>query len=316
MKVSPNMQTMTRYEHVVYQNPYLALRIWQIDDSNEGKVAESLQRAEYEWKHQVYDEWHYHEEVELLLIVRGGLIAYCPGERLVLKQGDVAIFGSSEPHTTHIGPENDISHIVFQLNLRQYWDTSTIGTMPHFAEIARPLSALNYIFREQPAVRDQVASLISAVYNEMNGRQIGYELAVSAHIKLILALLLRHDTRRQLHYSDHELTARLRPVLDYIDLHLGEKVSVADLSEMMSMSYTHFVKTFKRAVGMSFSDYIIHKRIKKSEQQLATTNASIQEVAEAVGISNMGHFYSLFRRCNGCSPKQFRAKLREKQGAD
>jgi len=148
----------------------------------------------------------------------------------------------------------------------------------------------------------------------MNDGKLGYELAVSSRIKNILLLLLRNDERLQLNYTDNRLLGRVQPAVDYVERNLGEKLSVADASSLLNMSYTHFIKMFKKAVGMSFTDFVVYKRIKKAEQQLLTSDISIAEVADSVGISNLGHFYEMFRRMNGCSPKQFRDRLREPAG--
>jgi len=299
-----------RYEQVVYQDPFLAMRIWQID-SAESPLPEEQTRYEQAWKSQQYSQWHYHKEVEFLLILEGELTAFCKQERLLLRPGDIAIFGASEPHTTIQTKDGGLSYIVFQIDLRKYWDTSTIKNMQHFSEVIRPLSALNYVYREHAEIRMQTAELIRGIVREMDERQIGYELAVSARIKSMLLLLLRGDTDRLLNYLDNQLLERLRPAFDYVEAQLGEKLSVSEISKRLNMSYTHFVKLFKKAVGMSFTEFVAVSRIKRAERLLLTGHLSIAEVVEAVGIANLGHFYQLFRRYNGCSPKQFKNRLRE-----
>jgi AraC-like DNA-binding protein len=299
-----------RHEQVVYQNPFLAVRIWQIDAAKPA-VKEIQFRTEQAWKQKQYSQWHYHGEVEFLVILKGEMTAFCTEERLVLRKGDIALFGSSEPHTTIQTKDGPLSYIVLQIDLRKYWDLSTLNSMQHFWEVIRPLSALNYVYKDNRDARSQTAALIREIYREMNDKQIGYELAVSSRIKNILLLLLRHDCERFLHYYDNRLLERLQPAIDYVEDHLNEKLSVSEVSGLVNMSYTHFIKTFKKAVGMSFTDFVVYKRIKKAEQMLLTSNDSIAEVAESVGISNLGHFYDMFRRYNDCSPKQFKDRLRE-----
>jgi len=305
----PEMQ----HEQVIYQNPFLAIRIWQIDSQSHAP-REMLQKAEQNWKQKRFQGWHYHEEVEFLLVLQGEITAFCPDDQFVLRAGDIALFGSSEPHTTMQTLEGGASQIVFQIDLRKYWDLSTVSSMQHFSEVIRPLSSLNYIYKENREVREQTAVLIREIYQEMNDGKLGYELAVSSRIKNILLLLLRNDERLQLNYTDNRLLGRVQPAVDYVERNLGEKLSVADASSLLNMSYTHFIKMFKKAVGMSFTDFVVYKRIKKAEQQLLTSDISIAEVADSVGISNLGHFYEMFRRMNGCSPKQFRDRLREPAG--
>lgn len=303
------MHSDMRYEQVVYQNSNLAMRIWQID--SEGSVPKRpVWRDELASAYRENSQWHYHKEVEFLLILTGEMTVFCTENQLMLREGDIAVFGSSEPHYTIHQNENNLSYLVVQIDLRKYWDLSSMSSMTHFSEVMRPLSALNYVYTNHKEVRLQTAAYIREMYKEMNEKQAGYDLAVSSLIKNMLLLLLRYDNRKQLYYNDNYLLERLQPVIDYVEEHLSEKLSVTELSGMMNMSYTYFIKTFKKALGMSFTNFVVYKRIKKAEQQLLTSEVSIAEVAESVGISNLGHFYELFRRYNDCSPKQFKERLR------
>ena len=304
------------YEQVYYQNPFLAIRIWQIDQEAQNRATDEHRiRVEQNWQQSRYSGWHYHEEVEFLLVLNGELTVFCKEERIPLQPGDVVVFGSSEPHTTLQTSNGNLSYIVFQIDLRKYWDPSTLSSMQHFSEVIRPLSSVNYIFREKEDVRLRMGELIREIYAEMNEGKVGYELAVSSAIKSMLLQLLRNDSRQRLHYSNNSLLTRLQPALAYVEERLDERISVADASRLVNMSYTHFIKTFKKGVGMSFTDFVVLKRIKKAEQLLLTNDRlSIAEVAESVGFTNIGHFYEMFRRYNDCSPKQFKQRLQESSG--
>lgn len=298
------------HEQVAYQNPFLAIRVWKID--YESPVAPEIRLStEQDWERKKFSHWHYHEEVEFLLMLEGEMTLFCKEDKLVLSDGDIALIGSSEPHTTIKSRDGRLDYIVLQIDLRKYWDASTLNSMQHFSEVIRPLSSMNYVYRTNAEVRAQTAELIMGIFREMNEKQIGYELAVNSRIKSVLLLLLRHDAAKHLHYHDNTLFERLQPALHYVEDRLSEKISVAEASGKVNMSYTHFVKTFKKAIGMSFSDFVVYKRIKKAEQMLLTSGSSIAEIAESAGISNLGHFYDMFRRYNGCSPKQFKDRLRE-----
>jgi AraC-like DNA-binding protein/mannose-6-phosphate isomerase-like protein (cupin superfamily) len=294
-------------EQVVYQNPFLAMRIWQIDSKRQASEL-ARHQLELDWKHKRFGKWHYHKEVEFLLIIRGELTAFCSEEQLVLRSGDIALFGANEPHVS-MQTDSQLVYYVFQIDLHKYWDQSTLNSMKHFSEVIRPLSTMNYVYRNNQEVREQTAQLIREIYREMNEQEIGYELAVSSLIKNMLLLLLRHDSERKLHYSDNDWLDRMQPVLDYIDTHLNEKLTVEDLSKRINMSYTYFIKMFKKAVGMPFTDFVTYKRIKRAEQQLLTQSFSVSEVAESVGFTNLGHFYDMFRRYNDCTPREFKTRL-------
>jgi AraC-like DNA-binding protein/mannose-6-phosphate isomerase-like protein (cupin superfamily) len=308
------MLAQIHHEQVIYQNPFLSLRIWEIDNRERAPEA-VLRETENDRRRKHFEKWHYHKEVEFLLIFSGEMTVFCPDDTFVLGAGDVAVLGSREPHTT-VQTGAELRYYVLQVDLEHYWDQSTISSMKHFAEVLRPLSALNYVYESDEAVREETARSIRGIYREMNERQIGYELAVSSRIKEMLLLLVRHDKLRHLHYDDNDLLGRMQPALDYIEENLGGKVSVAELSKRLNFSYTYFIKQFKRIIGMSFTDFVTYKRIQKAEQLLLTKDLSIAEVAESVGMNNIGHFYRMFHRYNDCTPKQFKERLKQQIDSD
>jgi len=291
-------ETDAHNELVDYQNHLLRLKIWQI---------QSLDTAVPDFK---INRWHYHKEVEFLLLIEGGLAIQTKHDMRLLQGGDVHLFGSSQLHRTWKELPMPLSYIVLQFDLTQYFDESTMPYLPYFSEARTPLGQLNYIFREQPEVQRQAYNLIMDIYAETQHKPKGYELAISSSVRRLLLLLLRNDTRDMLLGADNAELARLQPALDFVEARLAEKIAIEQACAVLNLSYHYFIKYFKKVMGVSFVDYVNYKRIKKAERLLLTQDISIMEVGESVGIPNMAQFYKLFRRHNQCSPKEFKQRMR------
>ncbi|WP_424768369.1 AraC family transcriptional regulator [Paenibacillus sp. sgz302251] len=277
-------------EKVAYENPLLSLRIFQTMRDFEG-----------------YTNWHYHKQLELLLILEGRLDVYVDEESFHLQSGDVILIGASELHRDRsVGLLN---YIVLQFDLEQFFDQSTIPYMRYFSETQMPLSKANYIFEENSEVKQKAASCIQQILNEASHKETGYELAVSVLIKQILLLLLRNDTQKVLIEQDNFDRVRLKPVLDYVESHLTDRIQVEEVCKIANMSYYYFVKYFKKTIGLSFTEYVNYRKVKWAERILLTKDLSISEVGERIGMPNMAHFYKMFKKYNDCSPKQFQRKM-------
>lgn len=298
MTVAVDTRSEAINEEVVYQNPLLFLKVWEIQGMQPLRTAADV------WN------WHYHKEVEFLAIIEGGLEVQTMSSYRTLGPGEVAVIGASRPHRTWCADDKPVRYIVFQVDLVRHFDQSILPYLHHFSELTSPLESLNYIFEENPDARREACTLISDIYEETYKGRVGYEIAVSAAIKRLLLLLLRGDKRGLLRGTEEAGVARLRPVLDYVDGHLGERIAIDDVRRLLGMSYHHFIKTFKRTMGMPFVDYVNYNRIKKAERLLLTTDMSIMEISFEVGIWNMAQFYKLFKRHNQHSPKQFRQTMR------
>lgn len=283
-------------EEVIYQNPLLFLKIWEIKDQQTSMLE----------KHR----WHYHKEVEFLAIVEGHLGVQNKREYVVLGPGDVMIFGASQPHRTHKPLTEALHYVVFQIDLVKHFDQSTMPYLYCFSELTQPLDELNYIFDVNESANREMYAYIMDIFKESQTRARGYEIAISAIIKRMMLLLLRRDSRNVLNYTEETELNRLRPVLDYINANLNDKLCVEDACQLLNLSYHYFIKYFKKTMGVSFVDYVNYKRIKRSELLLLTSELSIMEVSFEVGISNMAQFYKLFKRHNQCSPREYKLRMR------
>lgn len=290
-------------EEVIYQNPLLFLKIWELH--LEAHHCSPLE------KH----PWHYHKEVEFLAVIEGHLGVQSKHNYVVLGPGDVMVLGASQPHRSHKPLTGVLHYVVFQIDLGKHFDQSTMPYLYCFSEQTEPLEKLNYIFDINESAKRETYAFILEIFIESQTRMRGYEIAISSTIKRLMLLLLRCDSRNILNYTEETELNRLRPVLDYINTHLQDKLCVEDACQLLNLSYHYFIKYFKKTMGVSFLDYINYKRIKRSELLLLTSELSIMDVGYEVGISNMAQFYKLFKRHNRCSPREFKVRMRNESRA-
>ncbi|MBB3069285.1 AraC-like DNA-binding protein [Paenibacillus baekrokdamisoli] len=258
--------------------------------------------------HDYLINWHYHRELELLLINQGSLDVYVDEECFRLNAGDVVIIGAKQLHRDRsLGTPLD--YVILQFDLEDFFDHSTMPYMRYFSETKNPLSRVNYIFQENAAVNKEAAECILAILKEVSFKQNGYEIAVSMIIKKLLLLLIRNDSKKMLAEHDDFDRARLRGVLDFVEEHLTDRIPVEEVCKLANMSYYYFVKFFKKAIGLSFTEYVNYRKIKWAERILLTKDLSVSEVGERIGMPNMAHFYKMFKKYNDCSPKQFQKKM-------
>jgi AraC-like DNA-binding protein len=96
---------------------------------------------------------------------------------------------------------------------------------------------------------------------------------------------------------------------EFIKAHHGEDLSLGTVAQAAHMSTFYFCKQFKKATGLSFTDYLSRVRIEKAKEQLLNPHARVSEVAFEVGFQSLTHFNRVFRKLNGQSPTDYRAHL-------
>ena len=102
---------------------------------------------------------------------------------------------------------------------------------------------------------------------------------------------------------------RLRRVLDHIEAHLGEAMSLSDLAGVACLSPFHFSRCFKRAVGVGPQRYVLRRRVERARDMIRRTDEPLAAIAQLLGFADQSHFTNVFRRETGATPARFRAAL-------
>lgn len=96
---------------------------------------------------------------------------------------------------------------------------------------------------------------------------------------------------------------------EYINAHYTEDISLAAAAQAAHMSTFYFCKQFKKATGLSFTEYLGRVRVEKAKEQLLKPHVRVSEVAYEVGFQSLTHFNRVFRKLNGESPTTYRTHL-------
>ena len=99
---------------------------------------------------------------------------------------------------------------------------------------------------------------------------------------------------------------RLRRVLEFIEAHIGQAISLADLVAAAGTSQFHFSRAFHLATGCSPYRYVVRRRIAYARVLLITGNDSLTEISAACGFSSRRQFGVQFMHAVGMGPKRFR----------
>ena len=101
--------------------------------------------------------------------------------------------------------------------------------------------------------------------------------------------------------------SRFRKVLEYIDSHLDDDLSVDRLSNVAAFSKYHFHRQFSELFGISVYKYVQLNRLKRASYQLAFRNhMQIIDISLASGYENHESFSRAFKKSIGQSPSEFR----------
>jgi len=98
-------------------------------------------------------------------------------------------------------------------------------------------------------------------------------------------------------------------ISQYLKEHYHEPITIDEMAERCSMSKFHFLRIFKKIIGMSPYEYLKCCRINESKRLLKETAYSIGQIADMVGYGNVNIYIQNFRQCVGITPLKYRRSV-------
>ncbi len=164
-------------------------------------------------------------------------------------------------------------------------------------------------FRRQHRAQDKhlqiliQAFLLEAEMGGPNGRLYADSLSTALAVHFVNHYSL--DSLSNLSQL-HPLTQRrLGQVIDYIEAHLTEDISLTDIALVAGLSKFHFSRVFKDSLGLPPHQYLTKRRIERAAYDLKQKNLTIAQVAHRFGFTDQSHFTRAFKQIKGTTPKHF-----------
>jgi AraC-like DNA-binding protein len=99
---------------------------------------------------------------------------------------------------------------------------------------------------------------------------------------------------------------RIKKVLRLIRRDIDKEIEMEKMMEICCLSKAHFIRLFKREIGMTPVQYILHKKVEKAQLLLLTTTLSVKDIAYSLAFDNIGYFDRTFKRMAGVTPGEYR----------
>lgn len=140
-------------------------------------------------------------------------------------------------------------------------------------------------------------------------RQIpGWEAALIGNTVLLLTELNRARQDQETTPLKAEKPELLDQVMEYMQKHLSEKITLSDIARHFYVSEATVTLTFRKKMGTSFHRCLNQRRLITAKTLIAE-NLPIETVGERVGFADHSTFYRAFKQEYGISPRQYRKKL-------
>ncbi len=254
---------------------------------------------------------HHHDFYEINLFWYGNADYNIEGHRYRLTPGDILLISPKELHQPLSDLESEgVERQVLWID-RAYLEGAAQYGVDLIACFDTTAPNHTNCLRFEDEVVQRIASLMERVMQENASDEFGNVMIAETALLQIMVYINRLARRSN---QSSERTDRsgslISGVLDYINDHYAEELTLDALATRFFISKYHLSREFVRITGTSVHRYIIQKRLAVAKQMLSEGRASM-EICQQCGFGDYSNFYRAFKNEYGISPKEFVAHLKQ-----
>jgi AraC family transcriptional regulator len=130
-------------------------------------------------------------------------------------------------------------------------------------------------------------------------------------IEALVLEVLTAATRQQETKTEPRLPNWLACVRDLLHEHCHDELTLSEIAATVGVHPVYLARVFRQHFHCSVGEYVRRLRIEYACQQMMKTEASLVEIAHAVGFYDQSHFTRTFKRMTGMTPAEFRAARKQ-----
>lgn len=233
---------------------------------------------------------HWHEEIEVVLVLEGQLCMGVNQREFLLEPGDIGVATAQDIHYYGRQGESTLVLLIFQPSL--------VPLAPGWT--ARPQDpTAPRTFRDS-----QAAALIHSIHHEFTARDQDWKPALLGHTAALTSRIGRALFPGPPATAPSVRQQRMRRALDYLNQHFREDLSLETVAAQVALSPWAFSHQFSPTVGMHFRAYLNGLRIREARRLLADPDRKVVDVALECGFTSLRSFNRAFREQTGTTPRR------------
>ncbi|TPE43460.1 AraC family transcriptional regulator [Pontibacter mangrovi] len=249
---------------------------------------------------------HHHEDFELNFIENAAGTKRVVGDHVeIIDDLELVLVGSNLPHGwfTHQCQSRNIKEITIQFHKDLFDEKLLRRNQLSFIRtlLERAGKGLSFSRETKEAFRPRLEQLSQkgGFDSMLELMSILHDLSVSRNMRTLSNSTF---TSGQFNYYSR----RIEKVFDYMELHYNKDISLADISKVANMPEVSCSRFIKKRTGKTFVESLNEIRLGHASRMLIDTTETISEISFKCGFNNLSYFNRIFKRKNGCTPKEFR----------
>lgn len=241
--------------------------------------------------------YHYHTFHKIIILLAGRAGYSIEGNHYDLSPGDFVLVGQGNIHRPEVEQGTFYERMVLYISpscLDRYkTEDCDLSTCFHNAQ-----EQFQYVYHSSPT--DQIKPLLQTLEQSLHQEEFGAELLRQA-IFLQLMVEFNRAAARGSHISAAFGDSKIVAILQYLNLHLTEPLSIDDLAARFYISKYHMMRRFKDETGYTIHSYVTEKRLLLA-RRLLQSGKLVSDVCYLAGYQDYSTFSRAYRKRFSVSP--------------
>lgn len=248
---------------------------------------------------------HWHNHIEINLVLRGNVIFIIDGQEQMIRPGEVCIVNSGVIHSGKSVEKGNMSDERVEL-ITILWEYD------FFLKYCKNLPMCRFEIANTGEISKEIRNMIIQIGILYRVQSPYYEMKISAILLNLGSMLLQYCLQKDSMYMEYKKSQTLKKMQEsiaYIENCYNEDLSLQNVAEHMHMSPTYFSKKFKQLTGINYYKFLIQCRLKHARDDLMNTEMSVTEIAFHNGFPNVKSFIEQFKNQYQKTPKQYKKEF-------
>ena len=253
--------------------------------------------------------WHWHEEIEILVVKKGSVKINFPKKSIILI-GDQGCFINSNILHAALAIKGDdcILHSLLFLPSLISGSMESVFNQRY----VKPLINASHIpfitFDSNIDWQSNVLEILNNAYEIYKDSNFGFEWDVRDSLSKIWQLIIKnnHSVFEQPTIKQDTTLDRVKKMLDFIHSNYQNSISLSEIANSASVSDRECLRCFQKNIDISPMQYLIQYRINMASKYLLETDLDITVICREVGIESPSYFAKKFKQTRGITPSEYR----------
>lgn len=250
---------------------------------------------------------HSHNYYEFYIFLEGDVSIKIGEREYPLKSGDMVLIPPKLRHRAVIhSDDKPYRRFVFWISAK--YCNKLLEASPDYVYLMQHVQVQkDYIFHNDLMTFNSIQSKVFQLLEELHANRFGKEARLSLCVNELILHLNRVVYEQKNAQSPREEMHLYENLMNYIEGHLEEDLSLERLAGEFYVSKYHISHLFKEHIGLSTHQYITKKRLAAVKDAILG-NINISEAYLMFGFQDYSSFYRAFKKEFGMSPREYKER--------